>query len=112
MLPKDQRLNLKKDFNWVAAGQKSDNGFVKVYFRFSENVKPRVGIALSKASFKKAVDRNRARRLISKGFEALYNQFPQGVNILAMPREGVLKMDADSIKLMLEQLLKRERIIK
>lgn len=119
MLSKEKRLNLKKDFTWVASGRKTGNYLVKIYFRSGENpseasgqVQPRVGIALSKSVFKKAVDRNRARRLVSKGFEFLYNQLPQGINIVAIPRSGVLNLNSEEFTKFLEILLKKEKILK
>lgn len=107
MLPKSKRLNLKTDFKWVAAGQKTENNFVKVFFRLGSNSLPRIGIALSKSNFKKAVERNRARRLISKGFEELYSRLPEGINIIAMPKENVLKLSGEEVSKGLEEVLKK-----
>lgn len=111
MLPKKKRLNLKKDFSWVASGRKSGNDLIKLFFRFGNNEEPRIGIALSKSTFKKATDRNRARRLISSGFEALFNKLPPKINIVAMPREEILKADSEKVKEVLEDLLEKEKTL-
>lgn len=107
MLPRKKRLNLKKDFSWVASGKKLGNETVKIFFRFGDNDQPKVGIATSKAVFKKASERNRARRLISKGFEALYNTLPEKINIVAMPKEDILKVDSEEVTRSLKELLKK-----
>lgn len=107
MLPKSKRLNLKKDFTWVALGKRYSNNLVKIFFRFGDNGEPRIGIATSKSVFKKAVDRNRARRLLSKGFEGLYDTLPQKINIVAMPQEEISKSDSKQVEQALKDILRR-----
>lgn len=112
MLSKDKRLNLKKDFRWVAAGEKVANSSVGLFFRFGDNPYPKVGIAVSKANFKKAVERNRVRRLVSRGFELLYSQLPPNINIVVLPKPDILKLRADKIARSLEMLLSKVKYIK
>ena len=107
MLPKQNRLNLKKDFKWVASGGKLENSLVKLFFKQGDLPFPRVGIALSKATFRKAVDRNRARRLLSKGFENLYNKLPSGINIVALPKKEVIELNSDQVTKSLEEILEK-----
>ena len=111
MLPKPQRLNLKKDFKWVASGKKIESKFLKLFLRVGENTSPRIGIALSSKNFKKAVDRNRARRITSKAFEVLYKSLPQTINIVALPKAGVVSVKSGDVVLDLEELLKNAKII-
>lgn len=112
MLSKEKRLNLKKDFTWVAAGEKSGNLFIKIFFRFGNNQSPRVGIATSKNTFKKAVDRNRSKRLVSSGFEVFYRQLVDGVNIIALPKEEVLRAGSEEIINSLGDLLGKLKLLK
>lgn len=105
MLPRESRLNLKKDFRWVAAGQKTENGLAKIFFRFGDNPLPRIGIATSKTNFKKAVERNRVRRVISKGFEELYDFLPRGLNVVVLPKAEVLKLKSDNVTDVLKKSL-------
>lgn len=107
MLPSKRRLNLKKDFRWVAAGGKLGNNYLNLFFRFGDNSEPKVGITVSKNTFKKAVERNRARRLVSKGFEELYSQLPSGINIIAFPKEEVLGARSEEISRSLKELIER-----
>lgn len=111
MLSKEKRLNIKRDFSWVRSGQRLENSQLKLFYRFGEIDNPRVGIAVSGKVFKKAVERNRARRLLSSGFENLYNRLVKKVNILAMPKEEVLKLKSDEMVRILEELLKQGRLI-
>ncbi|MFH0937362.1 MAG: ribonuclease P protein component [Candidatus Daviesbacteria bacterium] len=112
MLPQTKRLNLKKDFNWVASGKKAENDLIKVFFRFGENGEPKIGIALSKVSFKKATDRNRARRLVSSGFEYLYPEISKDINIIALPKTQILKVNSEEVKKALAQILRKNGLLK
>ncbi len=111
MLPKSQRLSLKKDFKWAAAGKRLETKYLKIFVKLGDNQLPRIGIAISGKSFKKAVERNRARRLTSAVFEALYASLPQRINILALPKAGVLNVKSGDLLLDVEAVLRNEKII-
>lgn len=111
MLPKKSRLNLKKDFKWVAMGKKIDSKYAKLFIRVGDNINPRVGIATSSSLFKKATQRNRARRLVSAALELLYAKLPKSINIIALPKQMVLNVKSGDVLLDLEEKLKNEKII-
>lgn len=111
MLPKSQRLNLKKDFKWVASGKKLESKYLKLFIREGENQTARIGIALSSKNFKKATDRNRAKRVTSQAFQSLYLNLPNNTNIVALPKTGMDKVKSSDLLLDLEALLKDEKII-
>ncbi len=111
MLPKPARLNLKKDFKWVASGKKIDTKYLRLFLIVGENDLPRVGIAVSSKNFKKASDRNRARRLTSAAFESLYSSLPSTINIVALPKMGVLGVKSGDVLLDLEECLKKAHVI-
>lgn len=111
MLPKFVRVNLKRDFKWVASGQKMENGNLKLFLKLGENIKPKVGISLSKAVFKKAVERNRAKRLMAEAFQRLYLKLPVNSNIVALPKKSLVALKSDELQSILEDLLRRNRII-
>ena len=111
MLPKPARLNLKKDFKWVASGKPLDTKFAKLFFRMGENQTPRIGIASSSKTFKKATDRNRARRLISAALQSIFYYLPSNINILALPKQAALSVKSGDILLELTEKLKDAKII-
>ncbi|MCL4365904.1 ribonuclease P protein component [Patescibacteria group bacterium] len=111
MLSKDKRLNLRKDFKWVASGRKLETKHLKLFIKLGDNELPRVGIAVSSKFFKKAAERNRARRLVSVAFESLYSSLPKAINIVALPKTGVSKVKSSDVLLDLEEVLKNEKII-
>lgn len=111
MLPKAKRLNLTTDFKWVSSGKKLETKYLKLFLRMGDDQIPRVGIAVSGKSFKKATDRNRAKRVVSQAFESVYNQLPKRVNILALPKSSVLSVKSGDILLDLAEKLRYEKII-
>lgn len=111
MLPERKRLNLKKDFKWVASGKKIESKYAKLFIRIGDNINPRIGIATSSSLFKKATERNRARRVISASLEPLYAKLPKSINIIALPKQTVLNVKSGDVLLDLEEKLKDEKII-
>lgn len=114
MLPKFQRLNLKKDFKWVAEGAKLNTKYLKLFIKYSDpstSSGPRIGIAVSGKSFKKAHERNRAKRLVAEAFHNTYYLLPATINIVALPKASILGVKSSDVVLDLEQVLKHEKII-
>lgn len=105
MLAKEKRLNLKKDFKWVASGNKIESELVKLFYRSNSSGFTQIGIATSSKTLKKAVLRNRARRLISSGFESLYDKLKMGLSLVALPKAEVLNHSSEEVTKDLEQLL-------
>lgn len=111
MLPKKERLNLRTDFSRVAKGHKLEGSLFKIFFCFGENKLPLIGIAAGKTVFKKAVERNRARRLISFAFEDIYEKLPKNVNIIALPKKEVLTKNSAEVSVLLKELLEKEKLL-
>ncbi len=111
MLPKSQRLNLKTDFKWVASGKKIESKFAKLFIKTGDNAFPRIGIAVSSKYFKKATDRNRARRLVSQALQTTYYQLPTTINIVALPKTGILEVKSADVLADLAESLKNAKVI-
>lgn len=107
MLPKSRRLDLKKDFKWVANGKKVETKYLKLFAKPGDNQMPKIGIAVSSKVFAKATERNRARRLVSAAFETLYPNLASAINIVALPKAGILKVKSGDILLDLEEGLRK-----
>ena len=111
MLPKSQSLNLKKDFKWVASGKKLETKYLKLFIKLGENQIPKAAVAVSSKVFPKATERNRARRIVSAAIESLYLNLPSKVNIIALPKRGVIEVKSGDILLDLKTILEDEKII-
>lgn len=111
MLSKPKRLNLKKDFKFVASGKRSDTKLLTLFVRTGDNKWPRVGIAVSSKHFKNASERNRAKRLVSFALESIYVGLPANINIVALPKSGILIVESKDVVLDIERTLRSEKII-
>ncbi len=111
MLPKNSHLNLKIDFKRLISGKFIDSKYAKLYIKMGDEEKVRVGIATSSKIFRKAVERNRARRLVSAALEKLYKKLPLKLNILALPKVSILGVKSRDILVNLEEVFKYEKII-
>jgi len=98
MLKKSNRLNLKKDFQWVRGGKKLYLSDFTLFIREASIEDPLIGIALSKHNFKDAVERNRAKRLTSKALEDLYPTLRKGIKLVIIPKASVLQKSPEELK--------------
>jgi len=89
MLSSTNRLRKTNDFKRVfknGKGVKADNMFVKV--RPNKEGAIRIGIIVSKKVAKRAVDRNRIRRILSEGIRAHIHKIKQGRDIVMVVLPG------------------------
>ncbi len=94
MLSRHKRLNLSLEFKTIAKSDRAETPNLKIYFQKTDSDLTRIGIALSKNYFKNSVLRNRAKRIVSKTIEDLYNDLPKGLNLVIMPKSGVLTLSS------------------
>jgi ribonuclease P protein component len=52
---------------------------------------------MTKREFKKAHDRNRARRLVSEAVKLVYSALPENLNLVIMPKAQVLMETPDKL---------------
>lgn len=111
MLPKPQRLNLKKDFKWVASGRKLETKYLKLFIKSGDNQFPRVGVATSGRIFKKATERSRVKRLVSQAFQSIIYHLPSTINIVALPKSSIIDVKSQDVLLDLKEALKNAKVI-
>lgn len=105
MLSKKNRLNLKTEFKSIVSGKKLDTKYATLFFKYIGNVVPKVGIAVPSKVFKAAHQRNRARRLFSAAIENVYPRLKPGLNMIALPKLGVLEVKSTDVTVELSQIL-------
>ncbi len=108
MLPKNNRLNLSKDFKWVASGRALNTKYAKLFIKSGENQEPKIGVAVATKMFKKAVDRNRAKRSMFAAFQSILSQLPKDLNIVALPNVSILEVKSEVIASTLAIIFKNE----
>ena len=90
--PRTSRLTRAADYRAVfqANTRISDDCFT-LLFATRDSTPPRLGLAVSKKQVKRAVDRNRIKRIIRQSFRVHQNQLP-GVDVVVMVRFKILQL--------------------
>lgn len=104
-LPKKNKLLNKKEFSWVfdKATYKASNRHCLILARESQIDRSRVGLVIAKKHIKRAVQRNRVKRLIRESFR--YNQHQLlKIDAIVLSRNGMADLDNPAIYKMLNQL--------
>ncbi len=110
--PKTSRLKLASDFRGLLKNGKSSrqNG-IAVYFKESDQKKSRLGIIVSKRILKRAVDRNRAKRLIREFFRREKNHFNSNFDFLIRLYQSDNLLESNNLHKYLKALLHTVKIL-
>lgn len=98
MLSKQQRLNLKTSFRWVASGKSFTSTNFKLFYRLGENPNPLIGVSIVSAQFKKSHERNQAKRIMFNLARESYDQLHKNLNLVIMPKAQVLEADPKTLE--------------
>ena len=98
MLAKNQRLNLKTHFRFVASGKSVTSKNFKLFYRLGENPAPLIGVSIVSAQFKKANLRNKAKRIMFDLVKESYDQLHKNLNLVIMPRAQVLDLETGELE--------------
>lgn len=112
MLPKQNRLKKKKDFEKVFKGGKivkCQDLFLKYVPNDAEESK--IGIVVSKKVSKRAVDRNKAKRRIREIFRLIDGRLKSGFNIIAVAYPSINDKEFKVIKEQIESGLIKSGLI-
>jgi ribonuclease P protein component len=98
MLPKEKRLNLKFEFVRVVKGRQLHTEHLKLYYIYDRSTQAKVGISIPRKMFNKAHDRNRARRIISAAVQRVYDNLPNDLSLVIMPKIGLLESTPSTLE--------------
>lgn len=92
-LSRSQKLLSAENYKFVfSKSQRFGNKSFTVLARKNDIGHPRLGLAISKKSAKRAVDRNRIKRIFRESFR-LHQHILPNVDIIAMCKSDVLSLD-------------------
>ncbi len=112
MLKKEFRIRKQKDFeNVFGKGFYASDRFLTL--KAVENKMPfsRFGFVVSKKISKKAVERNRAKRLMSEAIRLTDEKIKPGFDVVFISRVGIVNKSMGEIKESVEKLLKRSGLL-
>ena len=101
-LNSDLKLLNAEGYNYVFSdSQRFGNRALTVLARTNNLDHPRLGLAISKKCAKRAVDRNRIKRLFRESFRLNQHILPN-VDIVAMCKPSILSLDNEEMKRQIE----------
>ena len=106
MLPRENRLKKKKDFEKVFKKGKAKKGkFFLIKFIKNELKTIRIGFVVSKKISNKATKRNKLKRRMREATKMFLPSLPLGMDIVIVALRGSENLDFDQIRNHLEDLL-------
>lgn len=101
--PRAFRLLTAKQYSHVFANaRRFGNQSFTLLVRLNDQHHPRLGLAIAKKSAKRAVDRNRIKRLLRESFRNRQQQLPS-IDIIAMCRPSAVQLTNEQILQQVEQ---------
>lgn len=112
MLPKNSRLNLKLEFKKVVQGKNLNTPYLNIYYlKEGGEEQPKIGVAVNSKIFKKAYQRNQVKRFTFNVFVKLYQQLPNGLKLVALPKEAIFKVKSEELLLNVKDSLTKAGLI-
>lgn len=111
MLPKENRLILKSDFDQVKnRGEKWQSNFFGLLVYPTNNQFSRFGFLISTRLSKRAVKRNRARRRLRQIIRELLPQINPGFDIVFLGKKALLETSQKELELEIERVFRKARL--
>lgn len=111
MLPKENRLKKKKDFERVfKKGRGINQGFLFLKFQKNNFEESRFGFLVSQKVSKKAVVRNKIKRRLRGLISLNLSQIKKGNDVVLVTRPGLEKKDFQEIKEMINKIFKKANL--
>ena len=106
--PRQLRLLTGGDFKRVfdKADFKVSDTHLLILARLSQSDHPRIGFVFSKKNIRRAVNRNRVRRIIRESFRLNQHQLPN-VDIVVLSRRGIDELENEQLHALIAKSWKR-----
>lgn len=110
IFPREVRLLTAGDFRRVfdQADFKAHGGQLMVLARENDLGHPRVGLVVAKKVVKRAVGRNRIKRIVRESFRHKQHDMP-AIDCVVMARNGISDLDNADLRKLVDQLWTRLR---
>lgn len=117
MLPKQNRLSLKTEFNRIKKRGKLFQGklfslLVTDQRQKTKDQGPKFAFIISKKIHKRATKRNRARRLLSEAIRFFLPKIKEGVDGVFLAKKPIIGKEFVEVKTEAEEILKNANLLK
>jgi len=108
MLPRKNRIVKKAEFEKIKkVGRRIPSASFSAVFLKGEGKDPKFGFVVSGKVAKKAVDRNRTKRVFSQSVRDLMGNFPEGVEVVFLLNKKALLLREPEVKKEIERFSKK-----
>ncbi len=113
MLPKKYRLKKRKEIEFVfKKGETVQDTFLKVKVAKRKDDCLKVAFIAPVGVFKKAVSRNKVKRLMSEAFKPHLENIPKGISIIFIAKEKILKKSVFELEKIIERNISKFNVLK
>jgi ribonuclease P protein component len=110
---KEERLRKTSEYQKVfKGGFRTKTGWLGVYWnKCSSGQGKRIGVMIAKRSLKRAVDRNRVKRVVREFFRANKNNLPDGTDIVVKSVSECNRFNSSDLRKEVNELFCKSRLI-
>jgi ribonuclease P protein component len=113
MLPKQHRLPLRKEFNRLKKeGKLFQDKFFSLLVARGQLPESRFAFIVSKKIHKRAVKRNKVRRLLAESVQAFLPKIKSGIDAVFLTKKTINDKSFDQIKKEVEKIFKQVNLLK
>ncbi|HUS60037.1 MAG TPA: ribonuclease P protein component [Nevskiaceae bacterium] len=113
MLPKQHRLPLRKEFNRVKKqGQLFQGNLFSLLVASQASPEIRFAFIVSKKIHKKAVKRNKIRRILAESVQAFLLEIKPGVDAVFLTKKVIIDKNFTEIKKEVKRIFKKASLLK